>query len=176
MAFTKQRKSELQDQYVDWLKKSQAIFVVSYSKMSMKDIDAFRAKAREVGGELHVVKNTLMLRALETANLPASKIFDGTSLVGFAFNDPPALAKVISETTTKSEIFAIKGGMLGSEELSIASVKALADLPPLPVVRAKLLGLFNTPATQLVRTLAEPARQLAFVVKAHSEQAAPAAA
>ncbi|HWQ45220.1 MAG TPA: 50S ribosomal protein L10 [Longilinea sp.] len=176
MAFNKQRKIELQDQYVDWLKKSQAIFVVSYSKMSMKDIDAFRAKAREAGGELHVVKNTLMLRALETAKMPTSKIFDGTSLVGFAFSDPPALAKVISDGTSKSEIFAIKGGMLGNEILSVASVKALADLPPLPVVRAKLLGLFNTPATQLVRTLAEPARQLAYVVKAHSEQAAPAAA
>jgi large subunit ribosomal protein L10 len=49
-------------------------------------------------------------------------------------------------------------------------VKALAELPSLPVMRAKMLGVINAPASQLVRTLAEPARQMAYVIKAYSEQ------
>jgi len=50
-------------------------------------------------------------------------------------------------------------------------VKSLADMPPLPVQRAKLLGMINTPASQLVRTLAEPSRRMAYVIKSYSEKA-----
>jgi large subunit ribosomal protein L10 len=122
-----------------------------------------------------VVKNTLITRSINEAGLPKSEAFEGTSLVGFAFSDPPALAKVLSEVATKqSERFALKGGYLGKDLLSASQVKALADLPALPVMRARLMGLLNTPATQLVRTLAEPARRMAYVIKAHSEQSVAA--
>jgi large subunit ribosomal protein L10 len=164
-------------QYVEWLRQSQGVFVLNYSKMTMKEIDTLRAKAREAGAELHVVKNTLMKLALDEVGIQDKAVFDGASLVGFAFSDAPALAKVLSDATAKSEIFAIKGGYLGNQPLSPAQVKALADLPPLPVMRAMLLGTISAPATKLVRTIAEPARGLAAVIKAYSEKgAAPAAA
>jgi large subunit ribosomal protein L10 len=153
------------------------VFVLNYSKMTMKDIDTLRAKAREAGAELHVVKNTLMKLALDEVGIQDKAVFDGASLVGFAFSDAPALAKVLSDATVKSEIFAIKGGYLGNQPLTPAQVKALADLPPLPVMRAMLLGTISAPASKLVRTIAEPARGLAAVIKAYSEKgAAPAAA
>jgi large subunit ribosomal protein L10 len=62
--------------------------------------------------------------------------------------------------------------------ISAADVKALADMPPLPVVRAQLLGVLSAPAAKLVRTINEPARGLAAVIKAHSDKTeeAPAAA
>jgi large subunit ribosomal protein L10 len=61
--------------------------------------------------------------------------------------------------------------------MSPAQVKALADLPPLPVVRAQLLGVLQAPASKLVRTIAEPGRSIAGVIKAYSErEQAPAAA
>ena len=66
----------------------------------------------------------------------------GTTLMGFAFGDAPALAKVFSEATAKSEVFKLKGGFLDKRQISNADVKALADLPPLPVMRATLLGPF----------------------------------
>ena len=53
--------------------------------------------------------------------------------------------------------------------LNASQIKALADLPPLPVMRATLLGTILAPASKLVRTLAEPARGLAAVIKAYSE-------
>ncbi|HTX78888.1 MAG TPA: 50S ribosomal protein L10 [Longilinea sp.] len=170
MAFSKEKKSNLQAQYQDLLKNSQAVFVIGYNGMTMKDIDALRAKLREIGGELHVVKNTLAMRALKEAGMPETDYFVGTSLMGFAFNDPPAIAKILDEAVSKAEIFTVKGGYLGTEVLNAKQVKALASLPPLPVMRARLLGLLQTPATQLVRTLAEPGRRVAFVIKAHSEQ------
>ena len=64
---------------------------------------------------------------------------------------------------------------MGTELLDVAQVKALADLPPLPVVRAQLLGVLQAPAGKLVRTIAEPARSLASVLQAYSEKAQAAA-
>lgn len=176
MAFSKEHKSKLIAQYSDWVKQSQGMVALSYNKMSMKEIDTLRAKVRDAGGELHVVKNTLMKLALDEAGVSKNEIFEGVSLVGFAFHDAAALAKTLSDATAKSDIFAIKGGYLGKDLLNAAQVKALADLPPLPVMRATLLGTLLAPASKLVRTLAEPARGLAAVVKAYSETGAPAAA
>jgi large subunit ribosomal protein L10 len=68
----------------------------------------------------------------------------------------------------------VKGGFMGGQSLSAAQVKALAEMPPLPVVRAQLLGVLLAPAGKLVRTIAEPARGLAAVVKAFAEKASAA--
>jgi len=176
LAFSKQHKNKLVAQYADWLRQSQGIFLLSYSKMTMKDIDALRAKVREAGGEIHVVKNTLMKLALDEVGIADKSLFEGAIITGFAFSDAPALAKVISEASAKSEIFAIKGGFLGKEVLSASQVKSLADLPPLPIMRGILLGTLLAPATKLARTLAEPARGLAAVIKARSDQGAELAA
>jgi large subunit ribosomal protein L10 len=175
LAFTKNRKGEMTAQYEKWLEKSQAIFVLSYTKMNMKEIDAFRAKVRDAGGEAHLVKNTLFTRALTAKSFPESTLFEKTSLVGFAFSDVAALAKVFTEATKGSETTIVKGGYLGKEVLTDKQVKSLADLPPMPVMRSMLLGVISAPATKLVRTLAEPARSMAAVVKAYSENAGTAA-
>lgn len=176
MAFTKEEKNKIIAQYEDWLSRSQAVFMVQYSKMSMKEIDALRAKAREVGSEMHVVKNTLFGLALDKFGIKADDYLEQTTLVGFAFDDAPSLAKVVTDLT-KSDLFSVKGGFLGKHTIGADKVKALADMPPLPVVRAQLLGVLSAPASKLVRTINEPARGLAAVVKAYSEKdAAPAAA
>ena len=170
MAFSKKQKGEILASYEDWLKRSQAVFVLEYKKMTQKDLDNLRAKVREVGGEFHMVKNTLMTIALERTGISDTTVFDGPAIVGFAFTDPPVLAKVFSDATRNSEIFRVKGGYLGTQPIDGAAVKSLADLPPLPVMRARLLGVIQAPAAQLVRTIAEPARSLASVFRAYSEK------
>lgn len=176
MAFTKQEKEKLIAQYEAWIKDSQAVFVLEYSRLTMKDVDALRAKVRDAGGQLHVVKNTLMELALKNLGIQSQSL-TGTSLCGFAFNDAAALAKTFADATKNSDVLKLKLGFLSGQQITSDSVKSLADLPPLPIMRAKLLGLIQTPAGQLVRTLAEPGRQVAYVVKAYSEkEAAPSAA
>ena len=175
MAFSRKHKEFLVAQYEQWLKESQGVFLLSFNKMAMKDIDAFRTKVREAGGESHVVKNTLFHSVLQSQGYHTPNM-EGTTLVVLARTDAPAIAKLMVDSTVKSEIFAIKGGFLGTEYLTIEQVKALAELPPLPIMRAKLLGVLQAHASQLVRTLVEPARSLAAVFKAYSEkEAAPAA-
>ena len=170
MAFSKQHKNVMFKSYEQWLNQSQAVFVLEYSKMSMKDVDALRGKVRDAGGQLHVVKNTLMSRVLDQANIE-HKTLEGTSLMAFAIHDVPAVAKVFLEVTKNSEVYKLKGGYMDGREITPDNLKSLAELPPLPVMRAKLLGLFQAPAGKLVRTLNEPARSLAFVFKAYSQPA-----
>jgi large subunit ribosomal protein L10 len=176
LAFTKEEKAKMMEQYRDWLIRSQAVFLLEYGKMGMKEVDTIRAKAREVGAEMHVVKNTLFSLVLDQNGVEGEKTLEKTTLVGFAFNDAPALAKVLNDAV-KGDVFKVKGGLLGKRTIRPEDVKALADMPPLPVVRAQLLGVLSAPASKLVRTINEPARGLAAVVKAFSEKEnAPAAA
>jgi large subunit ribosomal protein L10 len=176
LAFTKEEKKALVGQYERLLKDSHAIFVMSYSKMSMANVNAVRSAAREFGGEIHVVKNTLMKIALKNAGYVDSDLFNESSVVGFALGDVPGLAKVLNKTIKEESFFALKGGYLEKELMEPKQIVMLAELPSREQVRAQLLALINTPATKLVRTIKEPARGLAAVLKAYSEkQAAPAA-
>jgi len=171
LAFTKEQKANMMAQYQEWVSRSQAVFMLEFGKMGQKDINALRAKAREVGGELHIVKNTLFSIVLDQLGYEHGSLLEKTTLVGFAFGDAPALAKIVNDTA-KSDIYKVKGGVLDKKAINPAQIKALADLPPLPVVRAQLLGVLQAPATKLVRTIAEPARSIAGVIKAYSEASA----
>jgi large subunit ribosomal protein L10 len=99
-----------------------------------------------------------------------------STAVSFAFADPGATAKALLDATKGNEFIKLKGGYMSGQPLNAAQAKALAEMPPLPVVRAQLLGMLQAPAGKLVRTIAEPARGLAAVIKAFTEKApAPAA-
>lgn len=178
MAITKKRRSELVQEYGELLKKSEALIITSYSGINMKGIDTLRGKVRDAAGEFHIVKNTLAALALKEAGLPVpEEMLTGSSAIGFAFKDVPGVAKAITDFAKDSEFVKVKGAVMGSKTLSVKQVEALASLPPLPVVRAQLLGLLNTPATRLTGAIAGGVRQLVNVVKAYADkeqEAAPA--
>jgi large subunit ribosomal protein L10 len=178
LAISKQRKDELVAEYTALSNRSQAVIISAYTGMTMAQIDDLRAKVREAGGEFHIVKNTLGRVAFKNIGMDVpEKYLEGSTAVTFAFNDPASMAKVLTDFSKTTEFVKIKGGLLGKRSINPVDVKALAELPPLPVLRAQLLGTLQAPASKLVRTLAEPARSMAAVLKAHSEQeAAPAAA
>ena len=170
MAITKERKNHLIQQYGEWMKESQLQVILSYAGLTMKDIDQLRSKLREAGGEFHIVKNTLVKLAFQQAGMPLpEKLFEESSAVAFDFEDSQTFAKTLTEFTRSSEFLKVKGGYFDKKPISSDNVKALADMPPLPVMRAQLLGVLLGPASKLVRTLAEPARGLAAVLKAHVE-------
>lgn len=177
LAITKERKEEVLATYADWMKRSQAVILVEYTGVTMKALDNIRAKVRESGGEFHVVKNTLARRAFTDMGMqfPSDYLVKSTA-VSFAFNDPASTAKALTDAMKGNEFVKVKGGFMSGQALNAAQVKALADMPPLPVMRAQLLGVLQAPASKLARTIAEPARGLAAVLKAFSEKASEASA
>ena len=178
MAISKERKEAVLARYSDWVKRSEAVILVEYTGTKMKALDAIRAKVRETGGEFHVVKNTLVRRVLADNGMDFPKDYlEKSTAISFAFKDPAATAKALTDSLKGNDFIKVKGGLMAGKSLNAAQVKALSDMPPLPVMRATLLGVLQAPASKLVRTLAEPARGLAAVIKAHAEQqGAPAAA
>jgi large subunit ribosomal protein L10 len=178
LAISKEHKKEMLDQYGEWLESSKALFLAEYSGMTMKQMDTLRGKLRELGGEFHIIKNTIGLRAFDKAGYEVPEgYFEGSTAVVFAFENPPATAKAVVELTKEVESLKVKGGYLGSQHISPDSVRSLADMPPLPVLRAQILGTLMAPASKLARTLAEPGRQIAAVLRAYSEpESADAAA
>ena len=175
MALSKQRKEEVLAQYKEWMSQSEALILMEYKGASVKDMEEARAKVREAGGEFHVVKNRLAKLALKAKELDIPEGYlDNSTAIGFAFEDVASTAKALSEMAKDIEAFKFKGGYMGVEVLAPEQVTALAKLPPLPVLRAQLLGVLQAPASKLVRTVAEPARGLAAVIKARSEESAAA--
>jgi large subunit ribosomal protein L10 len=171
LAITKERKVDIIEQHETWLKESKAVVLTEYIGLSAKELEQFRLKVRDAGGEVHVVKNTLGKLVFEKAglNLP-EETYEGSTAISYAFENAPDVAKAITDFAKTSEFIKVKVGVLGADVISAAEVRALADLPPLPVLRAQILGTIMAPATRLARVLAEPGRQIAAVVKAYADQ------
>ncbi|MFO7584006.1 MAG: 50S ribosomal protein L10 [Anaerolineales bacterium] len=176
MAISRQKKDQVLAQYQAWFDSSQAVVLVEYTGVTVKQLDAIRAKIRESGGEFHIVKNTLVRKAFEEQGLqvPPEMLVNSTAMT-FAFSDAAATAKALTEAAKGIEAVKLKGGLLDKQVLSAEQVKALASLPPLPAVRSQLLGVLQAPAGKLVRTIAEPARSLAAVFQAYADKAQAAA-
>lgn len=173
MALSKERKEELVEQYEVWLKDARALIMAEYTGMTMPQMDDLRARAREKGAEFHVIKNRLGKLVFESAGIEVpEEMFTGSTAFGVAYDDAPGIAKVIKDFGKDQPALKIKAGFMDGRVLSAEQVIALAELPPLPVVRGQLLGVIQAPASKLVRTIAEPGRSLAQVIKAHADAAA----
>lgn len=178
MAISKARKDELVAQYIELLNNSNAVFMADYTGMSVKNMEALREEVRKVNGAFHVTKNTLLRHALEESNMPVPEgLLAGQVATGFALDAVPPLAKALVDYAKKDDKFDLKGGIVGIEALSADGVKALADLPTLPELRAQLLGLISAPARNVASVVAGGVRQVVNVLDAYakSEDAVEAA-
>jgi large subunit ribosomal protein L10 len=171
LAISKQQKEELVEQYKKWLTESDGLVLANYRNLSVKEISNLRKEIRESGGEFHVIKNTLAKRAFEESGREFTEgIFNGPTALGVSYENPTGLAKVLKKYSKEQGTIEIKSGYLADRLMTVEEVIAMADLPSMAEMRAKLLSTIAAPASQLVRTLAEPGRSLAAVLKARSEQ------
>ena len=158
------------------LAKAQAVIVAEYRGLDVARVTQLRAKARQSGLYLRVLKNTLARRAVK--GTPFESLTDqmvGPLMYGIA-TDPVAGAKVIAEFAKDNELFVIKGGAMPNTKMSDKDVKALALLPSREELIAKLMGTMQAPVAKLARTLNEVpgkfVRTLAAYRDAKEKQAA----
>ncbi|MBY8825857.1 50S ribosomal protein L10 [Sphingomonas colocasiae] len=133
---------------------------------------ALRTKMRDAGASYKVAKNKLAKLAIEgTAYAPISDLLTGPTALGTSA-DPVAPAKVIVEFAKTNDKLEIVGGAMGETLLDAEGIKALAALPSLDELRAKIVGLVVAPATKLATITQAPAAQIARVLSAHAEKEA----
>ncbi len=138
---------------VEKLKNAQSVVVVEYSGITVEEVTGLRAKFREAGVEYVVLKNKLFARALKEMNIEGlDNILEGPNAFAFGMNDAVAPAKVVYDFIDKSkkECLKVKGGLMGTEVMDVAGVKALSELPSREVLLARLVGSLKSPITNLV--------------------------
>lgn len=149
------------------LKKSDYVILTNYTGITADDTAALREKLAACGAEFHVVKNSSLKVAAEVLGLPSfDESLDGPTAIIVGGNDSPGAAKAVTEFFKDKNKVEVKSAILANKLITADEVKALADLPPLDVLRAQLLGLLNQPGTMLVRVLNAPLQDFVNVLQA----------
>lgn len=149
---------------------SGVVVVTHYSGLTVAEMTVLRAKLREQGGHLKVIKNRLAKIALDGKGGDAAQdLFKGPVAIAFS-PDPVSASKVVADFTKENDKLVLIGGIMEEVVLDASGVQALAKLPSLDQLRGKLIGLIQAPATKVAGVIQAPAAQLARVVKAYAEK------
>ncbi len=152
------------------LKGASIVVVAHQGGITVAESTDLRRQARAAGASFRVTKNRLARIALKgTAFEHLSDLFTGPTAIAFS-SDPVAAAKVVSDFAKKNEKLKIVGGGFGGQTLDAAGVQTMATLPSLDELRAKLVGMIQTPATRIAGVLQAPAGQLARVFGAYAKK------
>ena len=151
-------------------KASGSIVVARYAGLTVAQMNDLRTKMRAQGGTVKVAKNRLAQIALQGTD--AEKInglFQGQTLIAYSA-DPIAAPKVANDFAKGNDKLVILGGAMGTTALNPDGVKALASLPSLDELRAKIVGLVQAPATKIAQVVNAPAAKLARVFGAYATE------
>lgn len=160
------QKKELVTTLHEQWKGSGVIVVAHYKGMTVAQMTDFRKRMKEAGGSVKVAKNKLAKLAVKETDIASiSDLLTGQTCVAYS-DDPVSAARVSVKYAKENDKLVILGGAMGKTILDAKGVKALAELPSLDELRAKLIGLLNAPATKIARTVKEPGAKLARVIQA----------
>lgn len=163
-------KRELVGTLNDVFKTSGVVVVAHYAGLTVADMQKLRSQMKQAGATVKVAKNSLAGIALEGTDVASIKpLLKGPTLLAYS-GDPVAAAKVAVDFAKTNDKLVILGGAMGTTSLNPDGVKALASLPSLDELRAKLVGLLQAPATKIAQLSTAPAAKLARVFGAYANK------
>jgi large subunit ribosomal protein L10 len=153
---------------------SEVVVVAHYSGLTVPQMQTLRRQMSTAGAKVKVAKNRLAKIALEGTDAASiAPLLKGPTVIAFS-GDPVAAPKVAVDFAKANEKFVILGGSMGKTSLDLNGVKALASLPSLDELRAKIVGLVQAPATKIAQVVNAPAAKVARVVSAYASKASAA--
>ena len=151
-------------------KSTGSVIVAHYAGLTVAQMNDLRSRMRAAGGTVKVAKNRLAKIALQgTQSESIQVLFQGQTLIAYS-DDPIVAPKVASDFAKTNDNLVILGGAMGTTSLDAEGVKALAELPSLDELRAKIVGMISTPATRIAQVVNAPAGQLARVFGAYARK------
>jgi len=163
-------KAELVGELSAAFKATNTVVVAHYSGLTVAQMQILRRQMKQVGASVKVAKNRLAKIALEGTDVATiAPLLKGPTVIAFS-GDPVAAPKVAVDFAKAHERFVILGGSMGKTVLNPDGVKALASLPSLDELRAKIAGLLQAPATKIAQLINAPAGKLARVVQAYANK------
>jgi len=169
-------KQNLTKEYLTRLNGSPFFIVVDYKGLKVGHLTELRKRLNRANAQIHIVKNSIFRIAAQEAGVSdLNGSLSGQVAVVTGQRDISTAAKVVKTFGSEFDKLKIHFGYLNNKRLEKPDVLTLADLPSMEVLRGKLLGVFNAPATKLVALINTPAGQLARVLAARKEQLEKAA-
>jgi large subunit ribosomal protein L10 len=166
-------KQNLTKEYLARLNASPFFIVLEYKGLNVSQISELRKRLARAGAEVHVVKNSLFRLAAKEAGLPdLNGSLGGQLAVVTGKKDISAAAKAVKTYGAELNRLKVFFAYFNNQRLEQPEIMILADLPPMEVLRAQLLGAFKAVPAKLVRLMNTPATQLARVLQARLEKAA----
>jgi large subunit ribosomal protein L10 len=151
-------------------KASNVVVVAHYAGLTVADMQLLRRQMKQAGASVKVAKNRLAKIALDgTDAASVASLLKGPTVIAYS-GDPVAAPKVAIDFAKGHEKFVILGGAMGKTALNPDGVKALASLPSLDELRAKIVGLIQAPATKIAQVVVAPAAKVARVVQAYASK------
>ncbi len=152
------------------LQKASVVVVAHYSGLTVAQMQKLRKEMKAAGASVRVAKNRLVKIALDGTDVASiSGLMKGPTILAYS-HDPVAAAKVAVDFAKGNDKLVILGGAMGKTTLNVDGVKALATMPSLDELRAKLLGLIVAPATKIAQLSTAPAAKLARVFGAYAKR------
>lgn len=152
------------------LKAANVVVVAHNSGLTVTQMQNLRRQMKQAGGAVKVAKNRLVKIALKGTDADGiAPLLQGPTVLAYS-GDPVAAPKVAVDFAKGHERFVILGGTMGKTALNPDGIKALATLPSLDELRAKLIGLIQAPATKIARVIGAPAAKVARVVQAYANK------
>lgn len=147
------------------IKEAKVVALADYRGLTVSQISQLREKVKEAGGELQVIKNTLLLRALRNNRYKlASGDIEGPTIVLFANKDEISLLKVMAEFAKLVNLLPFKIGFMDGLNLSVENLNKYASIPPLNQLQARLVSMLASPPGRLVYALNYNIQKLALVL------------
>jgi len=169
-------KSEVVTALGEVFKATKVVVVAHYSGLTVAQMQTLRRQMKQAGASVKVAKNRLAKIALEGSDVASiGPLLKGPALIAFS-GDPIAAPKVAVDFARTHARFVILGGAMGKTTLDPNVVKALAALPSLDELRARIVGLIMAPATKIVQVVTAPAAKVARVVQAYASKSGEGAA
>lgn len=164
------QKAEQISQLNEAFGKAGVVVVARYQGMTVADMSKLRSQMRAVGASFKVSKNRLAKRATEGTSIkPINDLLKGPTGIAISA-DPISAPKVAVEYAKTNSKFVILGGVVGDKFLDVSGVEALASLPSLDELRARLAGMLKQPATKIASILQAPGGAVARVISAHAKK------
>jgi large subunit ribosomal protein L10 len=171
---TRNQKQELVKELTEKIKAAKSAVFVDFKGLKVKDATILKKSLREAGASYVVVRKTLIDIALKNAGVEGASIaqMEGQIALSLSNEDEVAAAKIIDTFAKTNENVKMLGGVLGTQLMSMAEVKALAKVPSKQQLLGQLVGTLNAPVSGFVNVLAGNLRGLVQVLNAVKEQKA----
>lgn len=164
------QKEELVTSLSDVFQNTSVVVVAHYAGLTVAQLQTLRRQMKASGATVKVAKNRLAKIALEGSDVAhVGSLLKGPTIIAYS-SDPVAAPKVAVDFAKANDKFVILGGAFGKTALNVDGVKALATMPSLDELRAKLVGLIQAPATKIAQLSTAPAAKLARVFAAYAKE------